>query len=85
VETPEQFTSAPPLSEKTRNAFEDMGIDEKTGSSLEEIQAVEQAELGLAPVEEAAGLRQAQEAEASRQRMEEEGYNIIGCIMEVAE
>ncbi|MDR1359601.1 MAG: hypothetical protein LBJ82_01355, partial [Deltaproteobacteria bacterium] len=59
VEPPEQFTPAPPLSEKTRSAFEDMGIDEKTGSSLEEIQAVALAEGGLAPVEETAGLRQA--------------------------
>jgi hypothetical protein len=85
VETPEEFTPAPPLSENTRNALEDMGADPKTGTTLEEIQATEQAVLSLAPPEEAAALREAQDAEISRLRMEEEGYNIMGCIMEVIE
>jgi hypothetical protein len=85
VETPEEFTPAPPLSENARSALEDMGADEKTGTTLEEIQAVEQAELGLAPAEEAAALRVAQDAEVSRLRMEEEGYKLMGCIMEVSE
>jgi hypothetical protein len=85
VETPEEFTPAPPLSENTRNALEDMGADPKTGTTLEEIQATGQAVLGLAPPEEAAALREAQDAEISRLRMEEEGYNIMGCIMEVIE
>jgi hypothetical protein len=53
--------------------------------SLEEIMVAEQERLGPLPEEELAALNEAREAEASRRRIEEKGWEMMACVMEAAE
>ena len=90
-ETPEVFTPAPEMpavntgESANAAALREQGINPDTGLSLEEIMVAEQERLGPLPEEEAAALNEAREAEAARRRIEEKGWEMMACVMEVKE
>jgi hypothetical protein len=87
TETPETFTPAPapPVSREVKSAYEELGADPKTGRTIEELQASEQAELGTGDPELVAELREAQAEGAAINQVEEGGYQIADCIWRVTD
>jgi hypothetical protein len=84
-ETPEVFTPAPERSQEQRTVLEEIGYDETGKTTPEESETMRLVEAGAAPREEGLALMEAQDAETMRKNIEDAGYSIMGCVMEVIE
>ncbi|MDR1776529.1 MAG: hypothetical protein LBR31_01705 [Desulfovibrio sp.] len=90
---PETFTPAPNLKtadSSTYTYLRDQGINPDTGLSVEEIMVNETLNrdaslLRPSLAEETAALNEAREAEASRQKIEEQGYSMLSCVLGASE
>ncbi|MDR1660079.1 MAG: hypothetical protein LBR94_07045 [Desulfovibrio sp.] len=76
---------APERTQEQRTVLEEIGYDETGKTTPEESEAMSFIKDGAAPREEGLALMEAQDAETMRKNIENAGYNIMGCVMEVIE
>jgi hypothetical protein len=83
---PETFTPAPDVNSAALSVYEEHGINPDTGVSIEEIMIDQGIDQGRPPDPEGfAELEAAREAEASRRRIEEKGWEMLACVMDSTE